>query len=198
MTDRELRLNRVNERGQIEAVPVTLIDGPSAADLKQWMAEWRDFAEDDDIGRVTADWDWVQKPSLIAPDKEGALYAIVADGSAQGLLLTSKPEPSRLHDGRMTLYAEYIESAPWNRHEIARKHCHFKGVGTLLLYVAICESLDSQLEGAVTLHSLPSAEVFYERRGMTKCRHEVCEGAQRLWLFEFDAAGAATFVEAMR
>lgn len=193
-----LLLNQVLSDGSVAPTPVEVVVDPSDEQVRAWTEEWRHFADDDEIGRATADWDWVRKPALVAPGRFCQRMAVVADDQAQGLILVSAPEASRVAPPSMTLYAEYIESAPWNRHDLARKHPLFKGVGTLLLYLANYASLKAGFDGGFCLHSLPTAEAFYEHRGMTKCRHEICEDGKRMWLFEFEPAAAEAFAASMR
>lgn len=193
-----LLISRLQEDGSWALVPAEVISDPSDDQVRVWMDEWRDFGDDDDVGRATADWDWVRKPSLVEEGRFCRRIAIVAEEQAQGLILISAPEPSRLTPTNMTVYAEYIESAPWNRHDVARKYQLFKGIGTFLLYVANCESLELGYGGGFCLHSLPTAEGFYEGRGMTKCRHETCEGGKAMCLFEFDPEAAEAFASSMR
>jgi hypothetical protein len=61
---------------------------------------------------------------------------------------------------------DYLEAAPWNLGQPGAEP-RFKGVGLALLVDAARLSLESELAG-IGLHSLPQAEKFYVRCGLTR------------------------------
>jgi len=69
---------------------------------------------------------------------------------------------SRLENGKPLVYIDYLESAPWNWNvqELQRKG-EFRGVGSVLFYVAVLQSEQEGFHGRVGLHALPQAESFY-------------------------------------
>lgn len=65
---------------------------------------------------------------------------------------------------RHLVYIEYLEAAPWNRGAGQQ----YKGVGTVMVAVAIQLSIEEGNKGRVGLHSLPQADNFYRHHcGMT-------------------------------
>jgi len=65
------------------------------------------------------------------------------------------------------VYVDFLEAAPWNLKASATAP-RFKGVGTALLVDAVRLSIETGFGGDVGLHSLPQAEPFYTRCGMTR------------------------------
>ena len=63
-------------------------------------------------------------------------------------------------------YVDYVEVAPWNR-EFWKPHRLYGSVGTVLVRAAIQLSLDEGYSGRIGLHSLPQADKFYRRLGLT-------------------------------
>jgi GNAT superfamily N-acetyltransferase len=123
-------------------------------------------------GDVVADakehshWDWAAK--LAAFGRDGRFYGIETDGMIQGLMLLRLDKQGRLpaQQSSPLVYVDYIEAAPWNLIALGNPP-RFRGVGTALLKVAIRESYRRGWEGRFGLHSLPQAEGFYQRIGMT-------------------------------
>jgi hypothetical protein len=113
-----------------------------------------------------AHWDWTNKADRVKADYH-LLVAIECEGEPQGIMaVVRNPRPARLDDGQV-VYVDYLESAPWNlRHSSAQPR--FLGVGTVLMADAVRLSLEMGLGGRVGLHSLPQAEVFYNKCRMTR------------------------------
>jgi hypothetical protein len=95
------------------------------------------------------------------------LVAVECQGQPQGLMAVLRsPRRSRLGDGHV-VYVDYVETAPWNL-KSSNASPRFSGVGTCLLAEAVRLSFESGFGGRVGLHSLPQAEAFYTRCGMTQ------------------------------
>jgi hypothetical protein len=109
-------------------------------------------------------WDWVAK----AP-KAGTVgvrvFGIECDGDWQGLAMTTTVGyVARLSPdaGQGLVYVKYVESAPWNSKSMTNRP-RFSAVGTRLIEAAVRQSVDAGFGGRVGLHSLPTAQLFYER-----------------------------------
>ena len=94
---------------------------------------------------------------------------------------------TQLHDSRSAIgqrlvYIQYITSAPWNRKEIQRP-LRYKGVGTALLRYARLRSVELGYGGRIGLHSLPTAERFYENQNMLNLG--IDEEYENLTYFEY-------------
>jgi hypothetical protein len=111
-------------------------------------------------------WDWRNKADSIETGRH-MLLAVECRGDVQGLMAVLRaPRSAKLGDGQI-VYVDYLESAPWNLKNSANTP-RFIGVGTVLIAEAIRLSLEMLLGGWVGLHSLPQAEAFYARCGMTR------------------------------
>lgn len=69
------------------------------------------------------------------------------------------------HIGRPILYAQYIETAPWNLKDFVEQP-QYSLVGTNLVSIAIEVSKQEECEGRLSLHSLPQSDGFYHWCGM--------------------------------
>ncbi len=86
------------------------------------------------------------------------------------------------------VYVSFLEIAPWNRADFARRQFH--GLGSLLLQLASAWSVDRGLGGAVGLHALHDAIPFYEKLGFSAID---CPNEHHELYFELDAASASRF-----
>jgi hypothetical protein len=114
-------------------------------------------------------WDW----DLKLKDIKGLLayrtLCLVCQDQVQGLMMLDLTKSSRLSSqaGKPLVYVEFLATAPWNRKELTTSPV-FRGVGSVLIYVAIQVSLEEQFHGRIGLHSLPRANDFYQNVcGMT-------------------------------
>lgn len=93
--------------------------------------------------------------------------------------------------GKPLVYLEYLEVAPWNWPEFGTPT--FKGIGSALITAALERSLDEGFKGRMGLHSLPQADDFYRRLGMTDLGPDA--NYQGLRYFEMTAEQARAFLE---
>ena len=89
-------------------------------------------------------------------------------------------------------YVEYLEVAPWNRAELGAKP-RLRGVGTVLLTAAVALSNGEGFKGRIGLHSLPQADAFYRKIGMTDLGPDAAY--QNLRYFEMTVEQARAFFE---
>jgi len=102
--------------------------------------------------------------------------------------------PARLYPGPV-LYIDYLETAPWNL-RTPTNNPHFFGVGTVLIAEAVRISKRRKSAGAIGLHSLPQAEVFYAGKlGMTRIGPD--PEYYDLSYFEFDRESAVTWLKSI-
>jgi hypothetical protein len=88
------------------------------------------------------------------------------------------------------LYVGFLESAPWNTRTLSNRP-RFKAVGTTLMFAAVEISRENGWHGRLGLHSLPQAEEFYRRVGMTRLRTD--PEHEGLAYYELTADTAALF-----
>jgi hypothetical protein len=113
-----------------------------------------------------AHWDWRNKERTVEAGYH-MLVAVEYGGDVQGIMAVLRhPRRARLSE-RYIVYIDYLEVAPWNLKGKAQPP-RFLGVGTVLVAEAMRLSMESNLDGAVGLHSLPQSEKFYERCCMTR------------------------------
>ena len=98
------------------------------------------------------------------------------------MMVETQLHGSRSAIGQRLVYIQYITSAPWNRKEIQRPP-RYKGVGTALLRYARLRSVELGYGGRIGLHSLPTAERFYENQNMLNLG--IDEEYENLTYFEF-------------
>jgi hypothetical protein len=139
-------------------------------------------------------WDWAQKTARVQGLLAFRGFSIVAQGVTQGLaqvnLTKSAREPSQA--GKPLVYVEYLEVAPWNRPELGAAS-RLRGLGSSLMTAAIVLSAEEGFKGRVGLHSLPHADDFYCRCGMTDLGPDAAY--QNLRYFEMTAEQARAFLD---
>lgn len=113
-----------------------------------------------------AHWDWRNKNDSVAAGRYG-LVAVECEGQIQGLMAVARSPRAAVLSRESVVYVDYLEAAPWNL-RVATALPRFVGVGTILLIDAILLSREEGHEGRVGLHSLPQAETFYTRCGLTR------------------------------
>lgn len=139
-------------------------------------------------------WDWPRKTAQVQGLLAFRGFSVVAQGVTQGMsqvdLTKSAREPSQAR--KPLIYVEYLEVAPWNRPELGSTP-RLRGVGSALLTAAVALSREEGFKGRVGLHSLPQADAFYRRCGMTDLGPDAAY--QNLRYFEMTVAQAHTFLE---
>jgi hypothetical protein len=135
-------------------------------------------------------WDWFKKAYLKTGEEYNWFFFCV-DEIPQAACLIFHPKKSALHDGKI-FYIEYVAVAPWNRVNpmVSRK---FKGIASIVIRYAINYAKNTlNLAYGFSLHSLPKAEEYYEKIGMTRQAH-LDDG--QLPYFEMNVARAISFLE---
>lgn len=139
-------------------------------------------------------WDWPRKTAQVQGLLAFRGFSVVAQGVTQGMsqvdLTKSAREASQAR--KPLIYVEYLEVAPWNRPELGSTP-RLRGVGSALLTAAVALSREEGFKGRVGLHSLPQADAFYRRCGMTDLGPDAAY--QNLRYFEMTVAQAHTFLE---
>jgi hypothetical protein len=143
-----------------------------------------------------AHWDWRKKVQERRAYLAYESFALECASVTQGLMLVETTHFGRLaaHKGLELVYIEYLATAPWNRHGFTSEPL-YKGVGQILLAVAVSLSVDLGFRGRIGLHSLPQSEEWYR----TICRMTDL-GIDKdyppgiLHYFEFTEAQASSFI----
>lgn len=190
-----------------EIVDALLHDGLTAQDLLLVERAWSDHRVRIMSGLLRAGvarrawpqslhWDWGRKlPEL-------RLLATAVSGVEcldqwQALMVTKTgPLVARLDKdrGRPIVYVDFLEVAPWNWQIQQIQQCaKLRACGSVMLRAAVEQGLREGFHGRVGLHSLPQAEVFYERCGMTRVGADASK--DDLAYFEFDRESAQRFLE---
>ncbi len=140
-------------------------------------------------------WRWERKVGATAHLLSFPTMAVECNGIPQGMmLLKTDGAVGRLPDqtGHPLVYVHFVATAPWNDTRVVEQP-KYRGVGMVLMYAAVQTSVDLGFKGRLGLHSLPGAEKFYEKIGMTCMGPD--EKSQNLKYFEMTAAVAAAFLE---
>jgi len=172
----ERRPIRLLDRSTGELVNAFLIDEVSKEQVFAAHGVWQPYREKA-LRRLRVQkiswpehwhWDWSQKARKL----DFLAYRCIGvehHDEMQGLMMLStihRQSRWRGHEGKPTIYIEYIESAPWNLAALAESP-KFAGIGTRLLEAAVEFSVQEGCAGRLALHSLPQSETFY-RRYMTE------------------------------
>jgi hypothetical protein len=124
---------------------------------KQWPESWH--------------WNWLRKASELQL-LESRVSGVLLGKEWQGLILTKTASyAARIEGerGRPLVYIDYVETAPWNwKIPSIGQAGRYRAVGAQLFRFAVRQSMEEGFNGRVGLHSLPQAEVFYGRVGMTR------------------------------
>ncbi|MEA5575316.1 GNAT family N-acetyltransferase [Anabaena sp. UHCC 0451] len=156
----QIQLNRGTENSPVNANLVELSQKHIHDYENLWREELRVFQAEDKF------WDWLFKLGYISKQDNQEGYALECEGCTQGLMMVeTQLHGSRSAIGQRLVYIQYITSAPWNRKEI-QSPPRYKGVGTALLRYARLRSVELGYGGRIGLHSLPTAERFYENQNM--------------------------------
>lgn len=190
-----------------KAVSAELLDAITEQQLVDYEGEWlpEQFKALQQLRRAGVErkhwpqsrhWDWRRKTS----DLQGMLgnqgFSIVCDELTQGMMFVDTvarrcklPEQS----GQHLVYVDFIENAPWNRRELLSGAPRYRGVGTILMRVAIELSISEEFKGRIGLHSLPQANAFYANTcGMTDLGAD--QNYQGLRYFESTVEQAEAFL----
>ncbi len=135
-------------------------------------------------------WSWSKKAMVLNSDQYEWFY-LLCGGEVEGICVIYHPKPSRI-DEEEIFYVDYVAIHPRNR-----KNPFFekglKGVGTNLLKIALKYSVESLgYRPGFCLHSLPGAESYYKRIGMTYFGPDFEK--ENLAYFEMDSANSASFL----
>jgi hypothetical protein len=171
---------RLQDRRTIQLCEAHLVDGPDKSDIDAAGAEWTPFLQSQ-LTRLEAEgvhkskwpqhrhWDWREKQRIIDGLLAYRLFGVECDGQMQGLMLVAtagKVCRIQSQQGRPLVYIHFLATAPWNSPLVVPEP-RYSLVGSVLLAAAIQLSLDEEFAGRTALHSLPQADEWYRRCGMT-------------------------------
>ena len=113
-------------------------------------------------------WDWRKKMRSVRRSSRQVSYAIEYGDLTQGLMIVTTGHPSRIEvsEKRELVYVDYVEAAPWNR-SVWKPQRVFAFIGSIFLGIAIDLSFERGSDGRIGLHSLPQADLFYRRMGLS-------------------------------
>jgi hypothetical protein len=167
-----------DQTGQI--VVAALIAGMTSEEIADAYADWKPFIEAhrrelEVQGVPRSDWpqhqhwNWEQKADRYGAQLSYRFFGIECEAEIQAMMLVDlDTKRCRLEEqqGKPLIYVEYLSAAPWNLHTFVPTPL-YKGAGTILIRAAIQLSLELGYGGRIGLHSLPQADPFYARCGMT-------------------------------
>jgi hypothetical protein len=163
--------NRLAERPLIQA---SVYRDYYSSELEEIEASWATSREKAVERGATAGlaplehshWDWRKKADSVEAGHH-MLVALELDGEIQGLMAIVR-RPRRARSGASyVVHVDYLESAPWNLRGSVDPP-RFLGVGTVLMVEAVRISVEEGFDGRVGLHSLPQAEAFCDKCGLTR------------------------------
>lgn len=191
--------------GTGDGVEAELRDAIEQAQISDWERHWIPAilaAIQDLVARQVPHSGWPQSLHWCWPKKiarvQGLLafrgFSVVAQGVTQGLAQLDLTKTCRelSQKGKPLIYVEYLEVAPWNRSELCVLP-RLRGVGTVMLTAAVALSNEEGFKGRIGLHSLPQADAFYRKIGMTDLGPD--PSYQNLRYFEMTVEQACAFFE---
>ena len=200
----------IYERSSREYVTAELHDDVSAEQLAEAESQWKPFREQS-LDRLFSrgkppkrihalfqhfHWDWHKKAQMVlCTERPGVrCLGITLAGQWQGLaMLDLAGHTAELGEdkGQPLIYVEFLESAPWNLKAICDEP-RYGLTGRRLMEAVVRQSVEMGFGGRVGLFSLPQAELFYERCGMTHVAGETQLGMK--W-YEMTERGAIHLLE---
>lgn len=135
-------------------------------------------------------WDWERKCAMPVGANR-SVYGLLNGDHLEAAMLLAFDQTARLAPvGQPLIYVDYLAIAPWNRSPIQKPE-RFRRLGSLLLGAAVEISRVRNWDGRCGLHSIPSAESFYQAKGMQDLGAD--PSYEDMHYFEFDATSARTF-----
>lgn len=122
------------------------------------------------IGEGDSHWKWEY---IVSYSSKNILHECVAllsqENYLEGAMAYQLDFKSKIEKDKGSLYVGWLATAPRNRNWLVSKPL-YKGIGSMLLYWAVCESYASGLGGRVSLQSLPTPNTvqFYENKGFLR------------------------------
>lgn len=190
---------------RVGSVQAELRDAIETQQLVDWEQFWRPA-----LAEVLADldrrgvprsawpqsrhWNWKEKAEQVYGVLAYRGFCVIADGQTQGLAQIDLNRFARLPEqsGKPLVHVDYLEVAPWNRPELGQPP-RFRGVGSALIAASVQLSLDEGFKGRIGLHSVPQADDFYRRCGMSDFGPD--PQCQNLRYFEMTVEQARAFLE---
>lgn len=197
---------RLKERRTGELRDAVLLDGLGKEEIEAAEGVWRPFLKAE-LARLEAEgvskakwpqhrgWDWRKKQKTIDGLLAYRIFGIACDSEIQGLMLVATAGKSaRIESqrGRPLIYIHFLATAPWNSPLVVAEP-KYSLVGSVLMAAAIQLSLDEEFAGRLGLHSLPQADDWYRRCGMTDSGPDPSE-KQNLRYFEMTPEQAQAFL----
>jgi len=185
-----------------------LLDGIQQSQIDDWQRNWnpalpailRRLARQKVPASEwpqTWQWDWIDKIAAARGTDGIRWFSIVARGQTQGFapldLRKTSREPGAF--GEPLVYVHYLEVAPWNWTEFGVTP-RFRGTGLALMMAATATSIEAGFKGRLGLHSLPQADSYYRKIGMTDLGRDPIY--QNLRYFEMTSEQARTLLEQER
>jgi hypothetical protein len=187
-------------------VEAELRDKIEESNLRDWDTKWKPMIDATqkrlkaqsiprDKWPEDSHWSWRDKMASMRGLLSGATFCIECDGATQGMMAVNTAKQRALIEeqkGQHLVYVEYLEVAPWNRLVHVAKP-RFRAVGSILMYAAVEYSRHESFKGRLGLHSLPQADEFYRKCGMTDLGPD--SKYHNLRYFEMTSAQADKFTE---
>jgi hypothetical protein len=136
-----------------------LVDYPKAAEDNELLCE-----QILEYGLADFGWRWLDK-ALVLNNDEDQWFFLKADQKIQAVCIIYHPKASRL-DGERIFYVDYVASAYWNRDRPGHTK-QFSRVSRILIAHASNFAITTLgYRPGFSLHSLPTAEGYYQSLGM--------------------------------
>jgi hypothetical protein len=153
--------------------------------LGKWLETQGNFGVQD------KHWNWRQKNAIASKSNQRVFSLLNASEVEAAMMLLFGKNSREPGAPQPIVYVDYVAVAPWNR-KLIQDPQRFKHLGTVLLGVAVQTSIREGHGGRCGLHSLPQAEGFYRKHGMTDFGIDLSYSSLRY--FEFSAQAAKNFV----
>jgi hypothetical protein len=197
---------RLQDRSNGKLCDASLVMGLGKEEIDATEAEWQPFLQEQ-LARLAAErvpkekwpqhvhWSWREKQKATDRLLAYQLIGVECGSQMQGLMLVATAgRYGRLDSqkGRPLVYIHYLATAPWNSPLVVVTP-RYALVGSVLLAAAIQLSIEEEFSGRVGLHSLPQADGWYAKCGMTDLGPDDTE-KQHLRYFEMTSEQAKAFL----
>ena len=138
------------------------------SDIISWYTDWFPLKYDLASNRLYEDSHWNVPKIWEQYDGTNGNKTLIleAEGRIQGFICIRFDHTC--HNGKSGVYVPFLSSAPWNRKFTKNDHREFRNIGAILMATAAIKGYKDKSVTRMELHSLPSAENFYEKIGMAK------------------------------
>jgi hypothetical protein len=164
---------------QTKGEQIALLRVATLDDVGIWEKTWQPVLREK--GQYDGEWPWHEHIEHALEHKDALCLAVIRGEELDALAsFRIQRSTSRLEGGKDLIYIEYVGTAPWHQPPPVGE-LQIRGLGKMLLRLAVNLSKQLGLEGRVGLHSKKEVEGFYRKIGMHEVKRE--DTGDGTWLY---------------